>query len=660
MHPTGFGKYEVVELIGEGGFGRVFKGLDPDLKRPVAIKTCSLREPEMRERFFREAEIAARLRHPNITTVYDFGREGDEPYLVQEYLTGEDLDDVIREGRPISLSTKVEYLVRVGEGLVHAHTNGVVHRDIKPANIRILDDGQVRIMDFGIARLVEETQRFTQAGMSIGTAGYLSPEQLQGLEVDHRSDIFSFGVLAYELVLNQSPFKGESISALFYAIAHEEPASVREVWPDCPPELAACIGRCLEKDRDARYPDFSEVIRDLKVALNAFGGAGGDDAYLAGVAMGGSGVGTAPSPGASATTAFGGGGAPDTVAGDPSSAGPKPSGPAGPKAAGVAGPGPLAGGERAPDAATTGAGKGGRKKWLLPLWGVLGVALVVALFEVVRLPGRGESAPGGGDEVKSVLDEDPGVQTEIPTGDATPGAEAGVSPTDAAGPGETGESVDVTDPGAGGGEIGGVAPDPESGATDTDVTGAAAGAGGQTVAPAADPPEAEVAPVPFSGSATLVLFWTVGGDPGSVTTAENAFLEELDRRRLQVVEAGLLAGIHGDAASVAMAQGMDAGAIAQLGRTYDAEVVVVGSLRTEAAPSAGRFFTGRAVLDVRSYRASSAELLGSETYQVGSANTPGELGPSQLAAETAAAQEVGRRAAAAIAQEFRGILPQRR
>jgi hypothetical protein len=165
---------------------------------------------------------------------------------------------------------------------------------------------------------------------------------------------------------------------------------------------------------------------------------------------------------------------------------------------------------------------------------------------------------------------------------------------------------------------------------------------------------------PVRGSATLVLFWSGGGDPGSVTTAENAFLEELERRGLRVVEAGLLAGIHGDAAAVAMAQGMDARSIAGLGREYDAEVLVVGSLRTEASPSAGRFFTGRAVLDVRTYRASTGELLGSATYQVGSDNTPGELGPSPLAAETEAAKEVGRRAAVGTAREFGDALPRRR
>jgi serine/threonine-protein kinase len=275
MHGASFGKYQVVDLIGEGGFGRVFKGLDPDLKRPVAIKTCSLTEPEMRERFFREAEIAARLHHPNITTVYDFGREEGEPYLVQEYLTGEDLDDIIRERRGLPLPTKIQILLQVGEGLGYAHSQGVIHRDVKPANIRILNDGQVRIMDFGIARLVEETQRFTQVGMTIGTAGYLSPEQLQGLDVDQRSDIFSFGVLAYELLLSRPPFEGESISALFYSIAHEEPAPVQEVWAECPPALAACISRCLEKNRDVRYPSFGDVTADLRQSPTCSGGGGG-------------------------------------------------------------------------------------------------------------------------------------------------------------------------------------------------------------------------------------------------------------------------------------------------------------------------------------------------------------------------------------------------
>jgi predicted Ser/Thr protein kinase len=582
VHPTAFGKYQVVELIGEGGFGRVFKGMDPDLKRPVAIKTCSLTEPEMRERFFREAEIAARLSHPNITTVFDFGREEGEPYLVQEYLTGRDLDDVIRDGPRLPLATKIEYLVQVGEGLAHAHAHGVVHRDVKPANIRILDDGQVRIMDFGIARLVEETQRFTQAGMSIGTAGYLSPEQLQGLDVDHRSDIFSFGVLAYELVLNRSPFRGDSISALFYAIAHQEPEPVHEVWPGCPPALSTCISRCLEKDREARCRDFEEVTAELRHALaEERGGVGGASAGAGGVA----GVARAEVPG---------------------------------------GPGPR---------------RSGRKKWLLPLWGILAVALVVALFEVLRFPGRGESSPGGEGEV-----------TPLPL-DTSAALVAGSDTALAPGEGVVEASRDPAR-----GEESAGARD-SAGATPSGVSAE----GQEAPAAAADAPvSGEAPPIPFRGSATLVLFFSGGGDPGSVVTAENAFLEELARRRLQVIDAGLLAGIHDDATAVAAAQGMDARAIAGLGRTYDAEIVVVGSLRTEATPSAGQFYTGRAVLDVRTYRASTAELLGSETYQVGTGNTPGELGPSLLAAEGEAAREVGRRAAVGIAREYGDAMPSRR
>jgi predicted Ser/Thr protein kinase len=613
MHPTAFGKYEVVELIGEGGFGRVFKGLDPDLKRPVAIKTCSLTEPEMRERFFREAEIAAKLHHPNITTVYDFGREGGEPYLVQEYLSGEDLDHLIKKQEQVPLARKIDYLIQVGEGLGHAHAHGVIHRDVKPANIRILEDGQVRIMDFGIARLVEETQRFTQVGMTIGTAGYLSPEQLQGLDVDHRSDIFSFGVLAYELLLNKAPFEGESISALFYSIAHQEPVPIQDLWPDCPPALASCVSRCLEKDRDVRYGDFKEVTADLRHALAGMQG----------------GVGGAPGTVGDVAAAAGAGGAASASHG--------------PGEPGHGAP-PGRGGERrvkeTPGTPGAGAPASRGRKWLLPLWGVLGVALVVALFEVARFAGRGESSPEGGEGV-TLLPLDTSAATVDSSGVALVGEEENAP-----------ESRRV---GAEGGESPG-ARDPEA---NTPAEGPPEESGRSAVV--ANPLSEEGSgEAPFRGSATLVLLWSSGGEPGTVTTAENSFLEELGRRRLQVVDAGLLGGIHGDAAAVAVAQGMDARAIAGLGREYDAEVVVVGSLRTEAAPSAGQFYTGRAVLDVRTYRASTAELLGSATYQVGTGNTPGELGPSPLAAETEAAKEVGRRAAVGIAREFGDALPSRR
>lgn len=624
MNPTVFGKYQVVEIIGEGGFGRVFKGLDPDLKRPVAIKTCSLSDPEMRERFFREAEIAAKLHHPNITTVYDFGRQDGEPYLVQEYLTGADLDHIISQSDQLPLATKIDYLAQVAEGLGYAHSQGVIHRDVKPANIRILDDGQVRIMDFGIARMVEETQRFTQVGMTIGTAGYLSPEQLQGLDVDHRSDIFSFGVLAYELVLQRLPFEGESISALFYAIAHSEPVPIQEVWPDCPPALAACLSRCLEKDRDVRYRDFREVTADLRKILSL------GPAHGAGIA----GAAADATEGGSATAVFSGG--PGSNSWLPASRGGKGAGRESPGGGSPGGGSPGRGspaGASPAGASPSAAPPSKRKRWLLPLGGVLGVALVVALFEVARFPGRGESSPP--EEGEATLD--------------TPAATA-----DSAHPAPVVQAAAV---------------DSQVSAMDSGVSTAGAESQPAVTDPApSTPSESGVAPAraaseseaPFRGSATLVLFWSTGGDGGSVTTAENAFLEEFGRRRLEVVDAGLLAGIHGDAAALAMAQGMDARAIAGLGREYDAEVVVVGSLRTEAAPSAGAFYTGRAVLDLRTYRASTAELLGTATYQVGSDRTPGKLGPSPLAAETEAAKEVGRLAAVGIARDFPEALPKRR
>jgi serine/threonine protein kinase len=264
-----FGKYQVVDQIGEGGFGRVYKGWDPVLKRHVAIKTCSFEDSHLRERFVQEAEIAAGLRHPNIVTVHDFGDHEGEPYLVQEFLEGEDLNILIGRGEPGDLHTKLSYLRQVAEGLQFAHAHGVVHRDVKPANVRIEPDGRVRIMDFGIAKLLGADRGLTQTGMSLGTDAYVSPEQLRGLEIDHRTDIFSFGVLAYELVVGRRPFEGDTISSLHYQIAHEDPLPVREARPDCPPRLAACIERCLSKDRDERFGDFSQVVAELDASSPA-------------------------------------------------------------------------------------------------------------------------------------------------------------------------------------------------------------------------------------------------------------------------------------------------------------------------------------------------------------------------------------------------------
>ncbi|MEJ5166483.1 MAG: serine/threonine-protein kinase, partial [Thermoanaerobaculia bacterium] len=161
------GKYEIEEKIGVGGFGVVYKGRDPYIKRAVAIKTCQVDEEEIRKRFFREAEFAGNLRHPNITTIYDFGIQDGVPYIVLEFLTGEDLDKKIKRGETFALEEKIRILIEVCKGLHYAHENNIIHRDIKPANIRIQDDGSIKIMDFGIAKSTHIESHLTQTGMTL-------------------------------------------------------------------------------------------------------------------------------------------------------------------------------------------------------------------------------------------------------------------------------------------------------------------------------------------------------------------------------------------------------------------------------------------------------------------------------------------------------------
>jgi len=258
-----FGKYQVLELVGEGGFGRVYRGFDPVLKREVAVKTCHLHSAELKERFIQEAEIAASLRHPGIVTVFDFGEQEGVPYLVQEYLSGEDLDALLARGEPVGLEARVWILRQAAEALQYAHSRGVVHRDVKPGNLRVEADGVVRLMDFGIARLVQTDRNLTQMGFSLGTVGYLSPEQLLGRRVDHRADIFSFGVLAYEVLTGRKPFQGDSVTAVLYAIANAEPEAMDRVVPGVPPALAALVERCLRKPPEERFSHMGHVVEEL-------------------------------------------------------------------------------------------------------------------------------------------------------------------------------------------------------------------------------------------------------------------------------------------------------------------------------------------------------------------------------------------------------------
>src|SRR5579864_5469678 len=263
------GKYEILGRIGEGGFGVVYQGRDAVLQRYVAVKTCSSRDEKLRRRFFREGQIAAGLQHPNITTVHDLGVERGVPYLVQEFLAGEDLNHVIARQEGLTVPRRLDILAQVARGLEYAHLQGVLHRDVKPANIRILPSGAVKIMDFGIAKLLHEVSDVTTQGVTVGTVGYLAPEQLRGEEVDRRTDIFAFGVLAYELLTYKRPFPGSTFSEVSYRLLNEEPAALRDLAPIHGQVLAELAGRCLAKDPAHRYESFTEVIAVLEPELAA-------------------------------------------------------------------------------------------------------------------------------------------------------------------------------------------------------------------------------------------------------------------------------------------------------------------------------------------------------------------------------------------------------
>jgi serine/threonine protein kinase len=267
------GKYEISEQIGVGGFGAVFRGRDPFIKRAVAIKTCSVNDEEIKSRFFREAELAGNLHHRHITTIYDFGVENGIPYIVQELLTGEDLDKKIKRGDSIPVLRKVEILMAIADGLHYAHEAQIVHRDIKPANVRVLEDGTVKIMDFGIAKSLQTESNLTQTGITLGTSAYLAPEQIRGEPVDRRTDIFALGVLAYELLALRKPFRGEHLSTVLYRILNEQPEPIESIATDVPPALASVVRRAIEKSPEKRYSSMQDLLRDLHALYKELTGA---------------------------------------------------------------------------------------------------------------------------------------------------------------------------------------------------------------------------------------------------------------------------------------------------------------------------------------------------------------------------------------------------
>jgi hypothetical protein len=277
--PERIGRYRVVELIGRGGMGSVYKAHDPFLDRMLAIKVMTEGAEvgsEAHERFLREARSAARLNHPNIITVYELGQDQGQVFIAMELLEGEPLSRLIGRVPPMPLPRKVSVMAQICDGLGFAHQGGVIHRDIKPANIFVMFNGPVKILDFGIARL--SSSELTRTGLLMGTPNYMSPEQARGGRSDARSDIFSVGVVFYELVSGRKPFVGENHFQTMEKVRSEEPPPLGEIVPGLPPGLAHAINRALEKDPEARYQTLEELRSDLLALPDLTPPAGGPDA----------------------------------------------------------------------------------------------------------------------------------------------------------------------------------------------------------------------------------------------------------------------------------------------------------------------------------------------------------------------------------------------
>ncbi|MEK6322327.1 MAG: serine/threonine-protein kinase [Acidobacteriota bacterium] len=259
------GNYKIIDKIGEGGMGAVFKGVDLMLEREVAIKMLRpelARQPNVVERFRTEAVTLAKLNHPNVATLHSFFRQGEDFFMVMEFVRGRTLDDIIRAQGAMQCDHAVELFCMALEGIDHAHKMGIVHRDIKPANMMLTETGSIKVMDFGIARVLG-TDRLTRAGHLIGTVEYMSPEQVRGEETDARSDIYSLGILLYEMLTGRVPFNSTSEYELMRCQIEDAPTPPRAFAPHIPLSVEQGIMRALAKKREARYQSAGEFRATL-------------------------------------------------------------------------------------------------------------------------------------------------------------------------------------------------------------------------------------------------------------------------------------------------------------------------------------------------------------------------------------------------------------
>jgi serine/threonine protein kinase len=266
-----FGRYEILAELGRGAMGVVYKARDPKINRVVAVKTISLvgqspeGEAEYRERFFREAEAAGRLSHPGIVTIFDMGEEPDThaPYIVMEYVGGQSLETLLsQDGHKLPVDRALQLALELAEALDCAHGQGVVHRDLKPANVLLTDDGHAKIADFGVAKLNLATT--TLAGRALGTPAYMSPEQLNGENVDGRSDLFSLGVLLYTIVTGYRPFQGNSAITVSFKVVNRDPIAATLLNNELPPGLDYIISRAMAKEPAERYQRGMEMVLDIQ------------------------------------------------------------------------------------------------------------------------------------------------------------------------------------------------------------------------------------------------------------------------------------------------------------------------------------------------------------------------------------------------------------
>lgn len=271
-------RYELLDRMGAGGMGVVYRARDPRLDRVVAIKFLSAAlsaDADAKTRFIREAKAASALDHPNIGTIYEIDEdENGQLFIVMAYYEGRTLDSVVSTG-PLPAGEALAVTVQVADGLAKAHTKGIVHRDVKPSNVMLTEDGVAKILDFGLAK-VAGAEGVTRTGNSVGTPAYMAPEQIRGEVVDARADIWALGVMLFELSAGAHPFRGDHPQALMYQIVNESPARLADACPDAPAGVQEIIDRCMQKDPSARYQNALEVRNDLRAVMDRVRGSAGE------------------------------------------------------------------------------------------------------------------------------------------------------------------------------------------------------------------------------------------------------------------------------------------------------------------------------------------------------------------------------------------------